>query len=274
MLLTGCASGIGRHLAGRLSAAGHQLVLTDLHLDPLRAAAAEDAWNMDGALLRALDVRDGDAWAAILRETVDRFGRIDVLWNIAGYLRPGCVHETTADQIALHLDTNAKGTMLGSQAAAVHMVRQRSGHIINIASMAALAPVPGISLYTASKFAVRGFSLALAQELRRHGVAVTVVCPDAVQTPMLDLQLDYPEAALTFSTPRPLTVEALGAVLIERVLLKRPMELMMPRWRGWLAKATSMWPGLARGVAPYLRKKGLARQTELKAAPLENRSRK
>jgi NAD(P)-dependent dehydrogenase (short-subunit alcohol dehydrogenase family) len=76
------------------------------------------------------------------------------------------------------------------------------------ASPAAFAPVPGLSLYAASKFAVRGFSLAAAQELRRHGVFVTVVCPDAVRTPMLALQRDYPEAALTFSGPRTLGVEA------------------------------------------------------------------
>ena len=187
-----------------------------------------------------------------------------MLWNVAGYIRPGYVHEASPEQIAIHLDTNARGTMLGSQAAAARMVPRGQGHIVNIGSMAALAPVPGIALYTASKFAVRGFSLALAEELRRFGVAVTLVCPDAVQTPMLDLQVGYHEAALTFSGSRALSVDEVCGAMIDRVLRDRPLEVMMPRWRGWMAKVTSFFPGLAPVIAPYLRKQGLARQKKLK----------
>lgn len=266
MLLTGCASGIGRHLAGLLARAGHCLMLTDVNAEALARSAAADGWHGERVVLRPLDVRDPEAWNLRLDEVIERFGRLDVLWNIAGYIGPGYVHQSDPDEIARHLDINAKGTLLGSQAAAVRMVRQQHGQIVNIGSMAALAPVPGIALYTASKFAVRGFSLALAQELRRHNVAVTLVCPDAVQTPMLDLQVLYPEAALTFSAPRPLSVEALGALLTGKVLRDRPLEVMMPRWRGWMAKATSLWPGLSRYVAPYLRRQGLARQQRIKAA--------
>src|SRR5205823_4569252 len=112
----------------------------------------------------------------------------------------------------------------------------RHGHIINIASMAALAPIPGISLYSASKYAVRGFSLAAAQELRAHGVYVTVVCPDAVQTPMLDAQLAHDEAAATFSGPRLLTVEEVGRAIIGQGLARRPLEIYLPPSRGWLAR--------------------------------------
>ena len=82
------------------------------------------------------------------------------------------------------------------------MIPLGSGHIVNIASLASLVPSPGLALYSASKYAVRAFSLAAAEELREHGVAVTTVCPDAVRTAMLDKQLDYPEAALTFTAPR------------------------------------------------------------------------
>ena len=91
-----------------------------------------------------------------------RGGRIDVLMNVAGIIAPGKVHEITADRMLSHLDVNARGVMLGTQAAARQMVRQGQGHIINIASLAGLAPIPGIAPYTASKFAVRGFSLAVA----------------------------------------------------------------------------------------------------------------
>ena len=109
---------------------------------------------------------------------------------MAGVLRVERVEDLQPESVALQLDVNTKGVILGTQAAAKVMVGQGRGHIINIASMAALAPVPGISVYSASKFAVRGFSLAAAQELEDRGVQVTVVCPDAVDTPMVDYQLD------------------------------------------------------------------------------------
>jgi 3-oxoacyl-[acyl-carrier protein] reductase len=148
----------------------------------------------------------------------------------------------------------------GTRAAAAVMVAQRAGHIVNMGSLAALAPVPGISLYSASKFAVRGFSLAAAEELRPHGVFVTVVCPDAVRTPMLDLQVGYKEAALTFSGPRALTVEEIGDVILRDVLVRRPREAIVPRTRGWLAKLASLAPDLAAVLRPGLEKKGLAAQ--------------
>jgi len=265
MVLTGCASGIGCHLATVLAAAGHQLLLTDINLSGLQDAARRHNWSPDQVQLRQLDVSDAAAWADALDAAIERWGRIDVLMNIAGYLRPGLVHAQTADDVDRHIDINTKGTLYGTQAAAARMVPQRSGHIINIASMAGLAPVSGISLYTASKFAVRGFSLAMANELRPYGVAVSVVCPDAVRTPMLELQLDYPEAALTFSGSRPLEVTEIERLIIGHVLPRRPMEAILPRSRGWLAKLTSLMPGVSRRVLPILLKKGQAGQAAARA---------
>jgi 3-oxoacyl-[acyl-carrier protein] reductase len=132
-----------------------------------------------------------------------------------------------------------------------------------MASLAAHCPVPGLALYAASKFAVRGFSLAAALELRPRGVFVSIVCPDAVQTPMLDLQLEYPEAALSFSGPRPLTVQEVTRVIVEKVLPNRPLEVLIPRSRGALARAVSVWPGLALRLAPSMLRRGAARQRAL-----------
>lgn len=265
MVLTGCASGIGRHLAGVLAAQGHRLLLTDLNLPGLHEAAQQAGWDPTRTALRQLDVRDAAAWNGALDAAIERWGRLDVLLNIAGYLQPGLVHLQPAEQVDRHIDINTKGTLYGTLAAAARMVPQGNGHIINIASMAGLAPVSGISLYTASKFAVRGFSLAVANELRPHGVAVTVVCPDAVKTPMLDLQLDYPEAALTFSGSRPLELGEIERLIVRHVLPRRPMEAILPRSRGWLAKLTSALPGLSRRLLPLLEKKGLAGQSAARA---------
>jgi NADP-dependent 3-hydroxy acid dehydrogenase YdfG len=170
MLLTGCASGIGRHLTTVLSARGHRVVATDLNEEALSKQAADLGWSRDRVLTRRVDVRSDADWEAAFGAAETAFGPVDVLMNIAGFLHPAWVHELTGRDVDLHLDVNVKGVVHGTHAAAKRMIPRRSGHIVNIGSLASLAPVPGLSLYSASKFAVRGFTLAAATELRDHGV--------------------------------------------------------------------------------------------------------
>jgi len=268
---TGCAGGIGCHVAGRLIADGHRVLATALDLSELEKQAKALGWNRDHVELGVLDVRRPDQWRQTIQRAVERWGRLDVLLNIAGIVRPGHLHQATDDDIAAHMDINAKGVMFGTRAAAAQMVSQKSGHIINVASMAGIAPVPGISLYTASKFAVRGFSLAVAQELRPHGVFVTVICPDAVQTPMLDLELEYEEAALVFSAPRVLSVSDVERA-IRKALVRRPLEIIIPRSRGWVAKTACVMPSIVSSLLPKLTRKGLKRQAAAKARLAGRRS--
>ncbi len=105
---------------------------------------------------------------------------------------------------------------------------------------------PGLALYSASKYAVRAFSLAAAEDLRPHGVAVTTVCPDAVKTPMFDHQIGYREAALTFTAPKVLSVEEVSRVILGKVLARRPLIVAIPRWRGWLARLADLFPSTAK----------------------------
>lgn len=260
-VMTGCAGGIGRHLTGVLAARGHRVLATDVRQDALAECARADGWDTERVILGGLDVRDAEQWSVVLKEAVERFGRLDVLINIAGYLRPGWIHEASSDEVHRHIDINTKGVIFGMQAAARYMMVQRRGHIINMASMAALVPVPGLGIYSASKFAVRAVSLSAARELRAHGVFVTVVCPDAVQTPMLDLQKDRPEAALTFSAPKLLTVEDIARVILQSVLRKKPLEVFIPSRRGWLARFADLVPTAALYLDPILRRRGRERQS-------------
>jgi 3-oxoacyl-[acyl-carrier protein] reductase len=264
MLLTGCASGMGRHLAGALSARGHRIVATDLDEAGLAREAEARRWDTARVHTRRLDVRSEQDWEAAVDAAVSAFGRLDVVMNIAGYLQPGYVADLSARDVDLHFDVNAKGVVLGTRAAARRMIAQRSGHIVNIGSLASLAPVPGLSLYSASKFAVRGFTLAAAMELAAHGVAVTLVMPDAVETPMLDKQVAYEEAAMTFSGSRALTVEDVERVIVETVLPARPMEVTIPLSRGLLARVASTVPALALRLAPRLLDAGRRKQARIK----------
>jgi 3-oxoacyl-[acyl-carrier protein] reductase len=264
MVLTGAASGIGRYLAVLLARAGHRLIATDLDEAKLAEAARADGWPEERVLRRKQDVRDTATWPGVIDLAFRTWGRLDVLLNVAGFLRPSAAWLGTVEDVDRHLDVNAKGVIHGTRAAAERMVAQGHGHIVNVASLAAHCPVPGLALYAASKFAVRGYSLSAAFELRAHNVQVSVVCPDAVQTPMLDLQVRYPEAAITFSSPNVLTVEDVGQAIVGRVLVKRPLEIVLPRHRGWIARAAGLWPGLGMRMAPFFIKRGAERQKSLR----------
>jgi len=263
IIVTGAASGIGARLAAELLRHGDRVCAADLNLAPmqdLRAAAGDPSQLR----IETLDVRDPGAWARVVGGVAQDWDGLDVLLNVAGVLRAGYVQEATPADVHFHLDINTKGVIFGTQAALRAMLPQKAGHIVNIASLAGLSPVPGLSLYSASKFAVRGYSLAAAYELRPLGIHVSVVCPDAVQTPMLDIQLGDERAALTFSGARSLTVEEIAGVVIEQVLTRRPIELAVPRVRGRLARLAGFSPALAGLMFERLRRKGLLRQKKLR----------
>jgi 3-oxoacyl-[acyl-carrier protein] reductase len=266
IIVTGAASGIGCRVVTVLAEAGHAVIATDVDELQLDASAVRCAWSRELVLACPHDVTNPQSWIDLLSLATERFGVLDALINVAGVLKCEPVHELKPESVALQIDVNTKGVILGTQAAAAVMVPRRQGRIINIASMAALAPIPGISVYSASKFAVRGFSLAAAQELEPHGVHVTVVCPDAVATPMVDYQLDHAGAALTFSAPRILSVDEVAQAIVGLLTGKPRLELHLPRSRAWLAKASALFPRfLKRRITARLMKQGLVRQQALKS---------
>lgn len=258
--LTGCASGIGRHLADRLAREGHQVMATDIREEALAEAARASAWPSERCRWRRLDVRDPLDWSAAVEEAVAAFGSIDVLMNIAGYMQSEWIRESTAETVDRHVDINLKGVIHGTRVAANQMARQGQGHIINIASLSGVAPIPGIAVYSATKFACRAFSLAAAMELRAQGIFVTAVSPDAVETPLLAPQKGVDAAAILFSSPHLLTVEEIADLILGKVLRQRPLEVQIPRHRGWLAHLTNLFPAAGFALGPFFRRVGGRRQ--------------
>lgn len=249
-LVTGAGGGIGLALVDALDRAGHTVWATDQHVEPLQAQASARGWS-SRVRCRALDVRHSAGWDVLLEEVLLTSKGLDVVYHLAGVLRPGWLGAIDEAAIRLHVDVNIVGAMLAVSQPARHMTR--GAHIVLVSSLAGLAPVPGLALYSASKFAVRGFGLSVASELARRGIAMTVVCPDAVETPMLELQRGREEAELTFSGPRALTATEVAAVLSGRVLRDRPLELALPASRGALARLGGAAPRLAMRLEGALR---------------------
>lgn len=261
--LTGCAGGIGSRVSQLLLSGPGRFVLTDLNTRAVAHAVQLRPQDQPRCLIAKLDVSSLRDWQSVFGKALRTFERVDVLMNIAGFLRPGYVSDLDPADIEKHVKVNVQGVMLGTHFAAAHMRKRGSGHIVNIASLAGLSPVPGLALYSGSKFAVRGFSLSAHEELREFGVSVTTVCPGAVQTPMLTLQEQYPEASLTFSGPI-LTVDRLAQAIV-RALTDRPRELIVPASFGLTAKIVGMFPAVGGLLKGLLLRKGRRKQAAMLA---------
>ena len=260
-IITGAGSGIGLHFAQTLFEQQYKLCLVDVNLEGIKSAMPVS----DKIMFKTMDVRSVEAWQNILQDVLQTYGHVDYLFNFAGIVQPGFIYDTDIANIDKHLDINAKGSMYGTKIVGDCMKGQGSGHIINIASLAGIAPVPGIALYSASKFAIRGFSLAAAYEYKPFGVTISVVCPDLVKTPMYDLELEYTnETALVFSGNIQALLPADVTDAILKLMQSKKQEICIPASRGRLAKLAALWPWLADRVRASLTRKGLAQIKKLR----------
>jgi NAD(P)-dependent dehydrogenase (short-subunit alcohol dehydrogenase family) len=181
--ITGSARGIGAEIAKAALAAGDRVVATGRKLDQLQAAYAGHG---DRVLTVALDVADEAQAVAAAQAAVDRFGRIDVLVNNAGFGQLGHFEEIEAADIERQFTTNVFGLFHVTRAVLPVMRRQRSGRILNLSSIGGVLGFAGASVYCSTKFAVEGFSDSLALEVAPFGIHVTVVEPGFFRTDFLD----------------------------------------------------------------------------------------
>jgi SDR family mycofactocin-dependent oxidoreductase len=198
VLITGAAHGQGRATAVAFAREGARIAALDI-AQPLAypgytlgsatdlaqlAADIRDAGSE--ARTFAADVRDDTAVTAAVAETIERFGRIDVLFNNAGICAYGLAHELTEEAWDTMLDINVKGAWLVARRVIPVMIRQRSGVIINNSSIAGLRGMGRLSHYAASKWALTGLTKSWAIELAPHGIRVNSIHPTGVNTPMND----------------------------------------------------------------------------------------
>jgi NAD(P)-dependent dehydrogenase (short-subunit alcohol dehydrogenase family) len=182
-LVTGAGGGIGSALCRALAESGASVVCADLDLAAAERTAATAG---GGARAVALDVTDAAAVQAAVDGVVAEHGRLDLMFNNAGIALLGETEDLTLDQWNAIIDVNLRGVVHGVVAAYPQMIGQGGGHIVNTASMGGLMAAGLLTSYVTTKHAVVGLSLALRTEAAAHGVGVTVVCPAAVETPMLD----------------------------------------------------------------------------------------
>jgi short-subunit dehydrogenase len=173
--------------------------------------------------------------------------------NNAGVLHTGHAWDHSDEAVQQLVEVNLLGMIWGARAA-VEAMRANGGHLINIASLSAITPVPGLAVYGATKQAVLGFTISLAGDLERAAlpIQVSAVCPDGIDTDMVRQERGSKEAGIIFSAPKLLTVEEVAGVVLD--LVDKPkLAVSVPRSRAALAHIMRPFPGFAlQALKPFL----------------------
>lgn len=248
-VVTGAARGFGLEIARRLVARGHQVVMCDID----EAAVQESASSLGSrAVGMAADVRDPDAHRRAAAAAAE-LAPLSVWVNNAGVALTAKAWEHDDAEVCRAVEVNLLGMMHGSRAA-VEAMRPEGGHILNVASMAAHSPVPGLAIYAATKAGVLSFTLGLQGDLDIAGIPVRthVLCPDASDTRMVQEVVDQPDAALLFSGGPLLDA---GAVADQAVAMLDGRRLVrtLPAWRSALVRAGALVPSAGLKVLRALR---------------------
>jgi NADP-dependent 3-hydroxy acid dehydrogenase YdfG len=184
VVITGASSGNGAATARRLTAEGAKVVLGARRLDRLRALAKELSLG-DQAVVQT-DVTQYEQVVRLVGHAVDTHGRIDVILNNAGVMPHSPLERLKVEDWDRNIDVNLKGTLYGIAAALPHMIEQRSGHIINVSSVAGHKVRPGSAVYAAAKTGVRVISEGLRMEVKPYNIRTTVLSPGAVATELAE----------------------------------------------------------------------------------------
>ncbi|TKT89436.1 oxidoreductase [Dyadobacter frigoris] len=191
--ITGASKGLGLSLVKQLLEAGQNVAATSRNIDELTKSVGSSGASF---LPISVDLTNEESVAEALEKANAQFGSIDVIINNAGYGIGGSIEELTDEETRLSFDVNVFATLNVIRKGLPYLRKQRSGHIINISSIAGIAPGTGWSVYAAAKYAVIGLSEVLADDVKSFGIKVTVVAPGAFRTSFLT-----PESLVMTSNP-------------------------------------------------------------------------
>lgn len=249
-MVTGASSGVGAAAARRFAAEGARVVIAARRADALEAVAKEIG---SAALAVPTDVADPAAARHLLERAAAAFGSIHVLVNNAATNQRGAVEGLSEVDLARIVDVNLRGPVVLSRLALPYLRRAGGGAIVNVASIAGQIPLPHEAVYSATKFGLRAFSFALAEELRGSGITVSAVSPGPIETPfILDDLEDVPD--VVFSQPMSSAGEVAQAVLDCAADGRR--ERTLPRLSGLMATVGYLVPEMPRMIQPLLERRG------------------
>ena len=243
-VVTGGARGIGRGIAERMVARGYAVLVTDVDAEAARRTAEE----IGAAVGMELDVRDPAAHRFVATTAHDH-GRLAAWFNNAGVGDDGRLEQLSDEQVQRLVEVNLLGCLWGMRAA-LAAFDGRGGDIVNTASLSGLGPVPGYAVYAATKAAIVSATMSVSAEVPT-GVRVHALCPDGVQTALLDAQDETGMGSqLVHSGNRILTVDETADAAVA-LLGSRRVVRSLPRWRGAVIRTSTLAPSMG-GPAAHL----------------------
>ncbi len=258
VLVTGASMGIGKATAQAFHRAGANVAMVARRPDRLREAAA----GLERALVIPADAVDSTAMKKALEETVEQFGGLDGLINNAGVHFRCAFESRTPEEIAAMIDLNLRSPLVLCRLALPYLQR-RAGFIVNVASLAGKVPVDGLATYSAAKFGLRVFTVALAQELRGSGVTVSAVSPGPVDTGFIMNEI---QAVDDIVFAQALCTADKVAEMILACARDGRVERVYPAGAARLATLGYLFPSLRRRLKPLLSRKGRREKERLRKA--------
>ncbi len=254
VIVTGAGSGIGKALIKMFADEGAKVVLAGLTEEKIVKYSNELKSKGVDAIAVQTDVRKLEMVKNLIDKTMQKHGRIDVMINNAGIILPGDIDVSDYGDVDRQIQTNLYGIIYGTKEVIPIMKKQGFGHIVNTSSLAGVVPEPGSAIYSATKFAIRGFGLAVRLELMDTGVSISTLLPDSVETPQLQYEATHNGSPMSF-LDKPQTPEAV-ALAVKNAILKNKVEFYVPNSQGIVARIGLMWPWLLPMLWPMLRKTG------------------
>lgn len=267
VIVTGASEGVGAATARKFAKAGARLMLvarTKRNLEKI----ADELRPLTEVQIMAMDVSDADDCLNLFKKTDFAFGSIHILINNAGYHKRGLVENVSADDLARMIDVNLKAPIVLCRHAIPYLRKAEGGSaIINVASLAGRLPVNGAAGYSASKFGLRAFTFALAEELRGSNIKLAAVSPGPIDTGFIMSNIDD-VADITFS--QPMSTSEQVADVIMQLCTNDKRERSMPPISGGLTTLSYLFPWLGRKLQPLLNQRGRKVKRKLKAEMAAN----
>ncbi len=260
VIVTGAASGIGRAIINMFANEGAKVVLADINERGIIELEQELKSKGVDATAVHTDVTNLEMIKNLINKTIQKHGKIDVMCNNAGIILPGDIDVTDYSSIDKQIYINLYGIIRGTKEVLPIMKKQGYGHIVNTSSLAGIVPEPGSAIYSATKFGIRGFDLAVRLELKNTGVSISTIMPDSTETPQLHYEATHGGSAMSFlGEPQKPENVANG---VANAILKNKIEVYVPHSQGIIARIALMFPWLMPMLWPMLEKQGLKNKEE------------
>lgn len=250
VIVAGGSGGIGREICMLLATQGAHTIIAGRSSTHSTKLQNEITRTNSNNIFIEKDLRLFEAWEGLIETVLMKFSRIDILINSVGIIIPGTFESLTKCEIENCLNTNMLSIIYGARAVVPVMKKQKHGYLINIGSLGGIIPMPYETMYCATKFGVRGFSLSLAEELKNTGINVSLISPGSVKTKLLDLEAIDDKTTISFVNNAfdPKTIAKATLKLIQNP----QSEVILPSYVRQLSLLVSMYPKLFTRIYPLL----------------------